>query len=219
MFRHFFYCCKHAIWLWKLRKVTTRERGTVSEQRLIVTLLRLGYPPEAIFHDLYVGKTDGIYAQIDVVLLTVYGIVVFEVKEYSGWLFGNGQQTHWTQLIGDRYNKHRFYSPILQNRHHIEALQAKLGASADVPYFSVVVFDGSCILKEVNDVQDDVLLCYLAEVPAIMRQLESDCSPVEYKDLEETERLLRLYVHSGANCLIREEHAAYVRRIKEGWRN
>lgn len=70
--------------------MTTRERGTVSEQRLIVTLLRLGYPPEAIFHDLYVGKTDGIYAQIDVVLLTVYGIVVFEVKEYSGWLFGNG---------------------------------------------------------------------------------------------------------------------------------
>ena len=59
-------------------------RGTWSEQDLAARLERLGLPPSSIFHDLYIQKPNGCYSQIDVLALTSVGIIVFEVKDYSG---------------------------------------------------------------------------------------------------------------------------------------
>lgn len=73
-----------------LRKVTGPHRGTRSERALALKLLKLGIPPEMIFHDLYVRKTNGDFSQIDLAVVTRVGIIVFEVKDYSGWIYGNG---------------------------------------------------------------------------------------------------------------------------------
>ena len=32
--------------------------------------------------------------QVDVVVATKKGIIVFEIKDYSGWIFGNEQQRY-----------------------------------------------------------------------------------------------------------------------------
>lgn len=48
-----------------------------------------GVHPKAIFHDLYVKKKSGGDSQIDRVVAIPQGLVVIEVKNYSGWLFGN----------------------------------------------------------------------------------------------------------------------------------
>lgn len=58
-------------------------------------------------------------SQIDVVVATNVGIIVFEVKDYSGWIYGNGNQQKWTQVLSHGREKYRFYNPILQNRSHI----------------------------------------------------------------------------------------------------
>ena len=43
-------------------------------------------PPVTIYHDLIIKKDNDEFSQIDLVLVTSEGIIVFEVKDYSGWI-------------------------------------------------------------------------------------------------------------------------------------
>ena len=71
-----------------LRSVSTPNRGTRAERRLVIKMLRMGVHPKAIFHDLYLHKRNGEFSQIDIVVATPQGLLAIEVKDYSGWLFG-----------------------------------------------------------------------------------------------------------------------------------
>ncbi|WP_300906133.1 nuclease-related domain-containing protein [uncultured Bacteroides sp.] len=92
--------------------VTPITRGEWSERRVILKLLKDGINPKAIFHDLYIQKPNGEYTQVDVAVATKTGIIVFEVKDYSGWIFGNEHQRYWTQILAYGKEKHRFYNPV-----------------------------------------------------------------------------------------------------------
>lgn len=94
-----------------LKSVTELDRGTPSERKLILTLLKHNIPASTIFHDLYLEKRPGKYAQIDAVIATRVGIIVFEVKDYSGWLFGKGHQPYWTQILAYGKERYRFTIP------------------------------------------------------------------------------------------------------------
>jgi len=60
-------------------------------------------------------------AQIDHVVVSSFGIFVIETKNYTGWIFGNAYQQHWTQVIY-RYKK-QFFNPLRQNYGHIKAIE------------------------------------------------------------------------------------------------
>ena len=60
--------------------------------------------------------------QIDHIVVSDFGIFCIETKSYSGWIFGNAQQQHWTQVLY-RY-KQKFYNPLRQNYAHIKAVEA-----------------------------------------------------------------------------------------------
>ncbi len=62
-------------------------------------MLQLGIQEEDIFYNLYVEKSNGQFSQIDLVILTKVGVIVIEVKNYSGWIYGNGNQRQWTQVL------------------------------------------------------------------------------------------------------------------------
>jgi hypothetical protein len=102
-----------------LETVTKSNRGTRTERDLVLKLLKYGIPAQAIFHDLYLEKTNGEYSQIDLVVAAKKGIIVFEVKDYSGWIFGNGNYREWTQVLAYGQEKYRFYNPIMQNNRHV----------------------------------------------------------------------------------------------------
>ena len=82
-----------------LHSVSSPNRGTGAERRLVIRMLRRGVHPKAIFHDLYLQKRNGEFAQIDIVVATPQGLLAIEVKDYSGWLFGNEKQRYWTQVL------------------------------------------------------------------------------------------------------------------------
>lgn len=75
-----------------IEQVTPITRGEWSERKVVLKLLKIGINPKAIFHDLYIKKPNGEYTQIDVAVATKAGIIIFEVKDYSGWIFGNEHQ-------------------------------------------------------------------------------------------------------------------------------
>ena len=77
-----------------IEQVTPITRGEWSERTVVLKLLKMGINPRAIFHDLYIQKPNGEYTQIDVAVATKTGIIVFEVKDYSGWIFGSEHQKY-----------------------------------------------------------------------------------------------------------------------------
>lgn len=79
----------------QIQSVTSLNRGTWSERDLIPQLInKCGIDKRAIHHDLYIRKEDGTYTQIDLAVPTPQGIIVFEVKDYSGWISGNGNSKY-----------------------------------------------------------------------------------------------------------------------------
>ena len=152
-----------------LKQVTSHSRGERSERKVILQLLREGINPKAIFHDLYIQKTNGEYSQVDIAVATKAGIIVFEVKEYSGWIFGNEHHQYWTQLLAYGKSKHRFYNPVMQNSGHIKTIRRCLPQNPGIPIYSVIVFYGNCEFKNITCNADNTFIIY----PRSIRQVVS----------------------------------------------
>lgn len=194
-----------------LRSVSTPDRGTRSERRLVVKMLRRGVHPKAIFHDLYLQKRNGEFSQIDIVVATPQGLLAIEVKDYSGWLFGNEKQRYWTQVLNYGKEKYRFYNPIMQNAGHIKALREQSEKFAYLPIFNVVLFDGNCTLKNVNYWADNTFVGYTSNISYVLKKM-SEFQLAQYTDKREVARLLRQAVKNGDNPDIVARHMALVQR-------
>lgn len=194
-----------------LCSVSSPDRGTRAERRLVISMLRRGVHPKAIFHDLYLQKRNGEFSQIDIVVATPQGLLAIEVKDYSGWLFGNEKQRYWTQVLNYGNEKYRFYNPLMQNRGHINALREQSKQLAHLPIFNVVLFAGNCILKDVYYDAVNAFVGYTGDIPHVLKMLDS-LPLAQYTDKREVARLLRQAVENGSNPDIVANHLAYAQR-------
>lgn len=194
--------------------VTKLHRGTDSERKLLLKLLNLGIPAKTIFHDLYLETAYKRFAQIDLVVPTKVGIIVFEVKEYSGWIFGSGHQKEWTQILAFGKQKYRFYNPVLQNKKHIESLKSKLPQLANVPFFSVVVFYGPCEFKNVTQIPQDVFLIKAWDVDYVLDQILTGNPLAQYGNKWEIVQLLAQATSNGDNIDVRWQHIQNLRALE-----
>ena len=154
-----------------IEQVTSITRGEWSERRVVLRLLKMGINPRAIFHDLYIQKPNGEYTQVDVAVATKAGIIIFEVKDYSGWIFGNEHQKYWTQLLAYGKEKHRFYNPIMQNSGHIQAIRQCLQQNPDIPIYSVIVFFGSSEFKGVTCNANNTFIIYPRSIQQVVSEI------------------------------------------------
>ena len=154
-----------------IEQVTPITRGEWSERRVVLRLLKMGINPKAIFHDLYIRKPNGEYTQVDVAVATKAGIIVFEVKDYSGWIFGNEHQKYWTQLLAYGKEKHRFYNPVMQNSGHIQAIRQCLQQNPDTPIYSVIVFFGSSEFKDVTCNANNTFIIYPRSIQQVVSEI------------------------------------------------
>ncbi len=180
-----------------LETVTDMSRGVKSERSLVLKLLKYGMPAHVIFHDLYVEKSKSEFSQIDLVIVSNVGIIVMEVKDYSGWIYGSGNQLQWTQVLAYGKQKYRFYNPIMQNNKHVTELKKQLRQFSDVPFYSIVVFYGDCVLKEINFVPNGTFLVKSARVLEVLKIIFKENETVNYSDTAEIFRVLRKAVING----------------------
>lgn len=193
-----------------IEEVTSLNRGEKSERSLILALRKNGLPADIIFHDLYVPVYDNKFSQVDLLLLTSVGIIVVEVKDYSGWLFGNGKQDQWTQVLNYGKEKHRFYNPIMQNSRHIFQLQKYL--RTNVPFFSIIVFYGNCELKEINLVSPNTFVTKPHRVAEIINRICQQNPAISYNK-EKLKQALKQAVSYGSNPDIRIQHQKNVQNM------
>jgi len=195
-----------------IETVTKSNRGTDSERDLVLKLLKHDVPAQTIFHDLYVKKYNGDFSQIDLVVATKVGIIVFEVKDYSGWIFGDGRYTQWTKVLAYGKEKYRFYNPIMQNNKHIEDLRKRLKQFENIPFYSIVVFYGNCVLKDINFVPNGTFLVKSGRVLEVMNNIMSNNESAQYTNKIEVVKVLSEAVQNGENKNIQIKH---IENIKE----
>lgn len=195
-----------------LETVTKSDRGTYAERNLVLKLLKYGIPAQTIFHDLYVRKPNGNFSQIDLVVATTAGIVVFEVKDYSGWIFGTGYQTQWTQVLAYGSQKYRFYNPIMQNNKHIAELRNKRKQFENIPFYSVIVFDGDCELRNISFIPEETFVVREERVLEVVRIIQAK-EPAPYTDKHEVIRVLREAVENGAQKETELQHIEKVTNL------
>lgn len=198
-----------------LSSVTSPGRGTRSERRILLKLLKNGVHPKAIFHDVYLKKSNGEYTQVDIVVATPQGLVSIEVKDYSGWLFGNENQRYWTQILNYGQEKHRFYNPIMQNLGHIKALREQTHQFSILPIYNVVIFDGDCALKDIKYHADNTYVGYSSDIVRVMRKIAS-FDYAEYTDKKEVARILHKGVRNGSDPDIVQKHLESVQEVNMG---
>lgn len=196
-----------------LETVTQSNRGTGSERKLVVKLLKHGIPAQTIFHDLYLKKPNGTFSQIDLVIATSVGIIVIEVKDFSGWIFGAGNQTQWTQVLAYGKSKFRLYNPILQNSKHVSDLRMQLRQFETVPFYSIVVFYGNCILKDIKFVPQGTFVIKANRVTEVIETIKKDSRPAHYNNKREVVDLLKAAIKNGEDKETRDKHVENVRNM------
>ena len=193
---------------------TEPHRGNDSERDLVLSLLQNNFHKDAIFHDLYLQKRNGTFAQIDLVLATPVGLIVFEVKEYSGWIYGNCRSTYWTQVLSYGKKKYRLYNPVLQNQRHIEELRKKSPQFLHLPMYSVVLFDGNCELKAINHVPNNTFVIQPYELIDTLDSIIEHQPKALYSNKREVMQILSTAKSNGNNDEILNQHIQYVEDVK-----
>lgn len=191
--------------------VSSLNRGTRAERRLIIKMLKMGVHPKTIFHDLYLQKKNGDFSQIDIVVAIPQGLLSIEIKDYGGWLFGNEKQLYWTQILNYGKEKYRFYNPIMQNAGHIKTLREQSKQLANLPIFNIVLFAGNCTLKNVNYWTENTFVGYTGDISHVLKKIKELCI-APYSDKREVARLLRQAVKNGENQEIVINHINSVQR-------
>lgn len=194
-----------------LNTVSSMFRGTPSERFLIVSLLKYGIKAKAIFHDLYVFKPNGKTSQIDVVIATNVGIIVFEVKDYSGWIYGNGNQQKWTQVLSHGREKYHFYNPILQNEVHISQLKRVL--KENIPFYSIKVFAGNCKLEDISFIPKNTFVTKLYRVVEVIENIINNNPVANYKDKRKVINILSKAVNNGQNNDVAKKHISNIKEM------
>ena len=195
-----------------ISSVTSLTRGTPSEKFLILQFLKNGTPPITIFHDLIIKKENDEFSQIDLVLVTSEGIIVFEVKDFSGWIYGSGNNTNWTKVLSYGKKKYKFYNPIKQNNNHITELRKTHKQFENIPFFSVIVFFGECELKEINYVPKGTYLVKSHRVLEVLNLIKNENEPTKYTNKREVVDTLKGLVSFGENVEYQKRH---IENIKE----
>lgn len=162
---------------------------------------------------MYLKKYNGQHTQIDLVLATKVGLIVFEVKDYGGWIFGKGNQNQWTQVLAYGRDKYRFYNLVRQNDGHIRALREQSTQFAQLPMFSVIVFYGSCTLRDISFIPNGTYVTTAHRVLDVVNTIIDGNPPANYTDKHEVIRILAGAVQNGAEWESRKHHAESVKNM------
>jgi len=194
-----------------LKTVTDLNRGTASERDLVLRILKYGIANENIFHDLYLKNNDNNFSQIDLAIVTEVGLIVFEVKDYSGWIYGTGNQPQWTKVLAYGKQKYHFQNPIIQNDKHILCLQEKLKTDKGIPFFSIIVFYGSCVLRNINFIPQQKFVTSSSRILDALQKILNDNPNYQYRNKDEVISILHEAKINGGVIENQKQHIANVR--------
>ena len=155
-----------------------KDAGSSGERIIYTTLCdKIHVPENQILRNVYIPTVDGKTSEIDLLVVSRKGLLVFECKNYAGNIYGDTKRKKWVQYLGKK--KSFFYNPFLQNKNHIKHLKKYLEQFGDLPAYSFVTTISRGKWKVKNLGPDDYFLglnCHLVDI---------------YKNLPDSELILK----------------------------
>ena len=186
---------------------TMNDKGKKGEYQLYRALQHYEEHGFRFLFNVYLRKPNGATSELDVVMIGSNGVIVFEIKNYSGWIFGNDKQKYWTQVIYKR--KYRFLNPVWQNRTHCEVLRGYL--PEDTAVYSVVLFSYECELKDIKMHSPDVIVARLQNANGIVQYLLN----LPVANIINVEQVYnRLYPYSQVSDEMKQFHVEQIAKKK-----
>lgn len=128
----------------KKHKTKAEKLGDAGEREVQRLLMTLPYNKYKVMRNIMINTYNGGTTQIDFLVVSLYGIFVIEVKNYSGTVFGKYNSQNWKQCIGK--NTYEFYNPLKQNDGHVNALSKLLKINKD-RFIPITVFSNKTNIK------------------------------------------------------------------------
>ncbi|MBL00435.1 MAG: nuclease [Opitutales bacterium] len=141
------------VWIDRKSILTPKDIGDRGEDLVNYDLSKLDQTLYNVYNDINIPNTKAELglAQIDHIVVSVFGIFVIETKNYTGWIFCSPERKYWTQVVYSEKNK--LYNPIKQNWGHIYALSDFLQIPRN-KFKNIVCFVGDAEFK--TDIPADV---------------------------------------------------------------
>lgn len=194
---------------------TVSDKGKYGEYKIYRKLRHLEKQGAKFFFNVYLPKENGETTECDVILITHSGFIVFESKNYSGWIFGDEKSKTWTQTLpqgkGRPARKEKFFNPVMQNKLHIKYLKSMVGGTYEVR--SIIVFSERCELKKVTTTSSEVQVVKRNNVASAVAAA-LNAMPQNVISGEEIDRLYeQLYPYSQADETVKQQHIQNIRKI------
>ena len=134
-----------------LNKIPTMNEMTGGFGEWLAKTYSKTLPGALVLHDVLIDGADGFTSQIDLVLVGKKGVYVVEVKSFTdAKIYGDTKKYKWYYY--NRGKKYEIYSPLKQNKKHVEYLKTFLKDFGEVPIFSIIamICDDFKISGEIN---------------------------------------------------------------------
>lgn len=186
---------------------TRNDKGKYGEYLIFKQLKHLESKGCKFLFNVYLPKDNGETTEIDIMMISRKGIVVFESKNYSGWIFGNEKQKNWTQTLPQgkgKSSKEPFFNPIMQNDLHIKCLKGIIGE--DYPIYSIIAFSERCTLKNITVYSQNIQVIKRNNVDTAIAKIFNPIESPLISD-EETQKLYELlYPYSQVSEQVKQKH-------------
>ena len=169
---------------------TLRNNGEFGEFITYCEIRNLGF--SSIFTNVYLPSLEGNTTEVDLIALHKTGIYVFEVKNYSGWIYGDEFQKNWTATL-NRNTKNQFYNPIRQNYGHIESLKTFIKNTSEDTFHSYIVFSVRCKIQKLKKKSSDDIICLTKQellAKTVKRHLATRKEVLIEQEIYDIERIL-----------------------------
>ena len=123
------------------------DKGRLGEYDLYIKLVNI-FGKENVFVNLYIPTSSFTNTEVDLLVLSQYGIFIFEMKNLGGEIYGDENTKDWYAVF-NKSRKFNFYNPFMQNKTHATAVEnyLKLNTAETIP---IVVFADRSHLQHVS---------------------------------------------------------------------
>ncbi|CAN5583493.1 hypothetical protein BH10BAC2_BH10BAC2_10980 [soil metagenome] len=99
----------------------------------------------------------------------------------------------------------------MQNSKHVSDLKKQLRQFEAIPFYSIVVFYGNCVLKDINFVPNGTFLTKSNRVIEVVRTIMENNSLARYINIDEVIQTLKEAVKNGEDKETQIQHIKNVR--------
>lgn len=159
--------------------------GLQYEMKIFNKLIKT-FPDSIVMTNLLIPRVGSVneYSEIDIIFLHKTGLYVLELKNYTGYVYGNLSNKKWTVVyeksdnLYDESNRfiYEFVNPVLQNKKHVQDLKKHI----DKNFISYIIFNTTTKIDSNID-----NLSYIGKFIETVKQKETIYTRYEIEEIKD----------------------------------